>query len=73
MLFFIVFTLIDAQHSFIIVLQACDRLLTQRVDIKVKGQKVKDVLNRLRVAEPTSRDQKVRICHLVFINICSAC
>lgn len=41
-------------------LQACDRLLAARVETKMKGKKVHDVLNRLHLAMPTKRDQKVR-------------
>ena len=40
-------------------LQACDRLLVQRVEAKMKGKKVTDVLNRLHVAMPNKRDNKV--------------
>ncbi|XP_064644176.1 GTP-binding protein 4-like [Lineus longissimus] len=40
--------------------EACDRLLVQRVDVKMKGRKVGNVLNRLHVATPTARDQKPR-------------
>ncbi|XP_038049443.1 nucleolar GTP-binding protein 1-like [Patiria miniata] len=40
--------------------EACDRLLAQRVDMKMKGKKVNEVLNRLRVAMPTQRDTKPR-------------
>ncbi len=40
-------------------LQACDRLLAHRVDTKMKSKKVHDVLNRLHLAVPTKRDQKV--------------
>lgn len=36
--------------------QACDMLLAQRVEVKMKGKKLPDVLNRLHVALPTSRD-----------------
>ena len=36
--------------------QACDMLLAQRVEIKMKGKKLPDVLNRLHVAMPTPRD-----------------
>mmetsp|Transcript_14331 Transcript_14331/g.23661 ORF Transcript_14331/g.23661 Transcript_14331/m.23661 type:complete len:649 (+) Transcript_14331:103-2049(+) len=39
---------------------ACDKLLTLRVEQKVAGKKVNDVLNRLRVAEPKERDDKER-------------
>lgn len=42
------------------VMQACDRLLLQRVDMKMKGRKVNDVLNRLHIAMPSPRDDKVR-------------
>ncbi|XP_022084679.1 nucleolar GTP-binding protein 1-like [Acanthaster planci] len=40
--------------------EACDRLLAQRVDMKMKGKKVSEVLNRLRVAMPAQRDTKPR-------------
>ena len=36
--------------------QACDLLLAQRVDVKMRGKKLPDVLNRLHVATPTPRD-----------------
>lgn len=39
--------------------QACDRLLAHRVDTKMKGNKVNEVLNRLHLAMPTKRDNKV--------------
>ena len=39
--------------------QACDRLLAQRVEVKLKGKKVNDVLNRLHLALPAKRDEKV--------------
>jgi len=35
---------------------ACDRLLAQRVEVKVKSNKVDSVLNRLHVAQPKPRD-----------------
>uniref|UniRef100_A0A8C9TTI7 Nucleolar GTP-binding protein 1 n=1 Tax=Scleropages formosus TaxID=113540 RepID=A0A8C9TTI7_SCLFO len=38
--------------------EACDRLLAHRVDTKMKGKKVHDVLNRLHLAVPTRRDNK---------------
>lgn len=38
--------------------QACDRLLTHRVEIKMKGNKVNEVLNRLHLAVPNKRDDK---------------
>ena len=40
--------------------EACDQLLAQRVEVKMKGKKAKDVMNRLHVAMPTQRDQKER-------------
>jgi nucleolar GTP-binding protein len=40
--------------------QACERLLEQRVEVKMKGAKVQDVLNRLHVAVPQARDGKAR-------------
>lgn len=40
--------------------EACDRLLTSRVETKSRGRKVNDVLNRLHVAVPAQRDSKVR-------------
>jgi len=36
--------------------EACDRLLAQRVEIKLKSKNVNDVLNRLHVAIPKPRD-----------------
>ena len=40
--------------------QACDMLLAQRVEMKMKGKKLPDVLNRLHVAMPTPRDETER-------------
>ena len=40
--------------------EACDQLLAQRVEVKMKSKKAKDVMNRLHVAMPTQRDQKER-------------
>ena len=40
--------------------QACDKLLQARVDAKLSGKKVDDILNRLTVAQPGTRDQKQR-------------
>uniref|UniRef100_A0A8D0G9Q9 Nucleolar GTP-binding protein 1 n=1 Tax=Sphenodon punctatus TaxID=8508 RepID=A0A8D0G9Q9_SPHPU len=40
--------------------EACDRLLAYRVDTKMKGNKVNEVLNRLHLAVPTKRDNKER-------------
>lgn len=39
--------------------QACDQLLAHRVNTKMKGKKVHDVLNRLHLAMPAKRDEKV--------------
>lgn len=40
--------------------EACNQLLAQRVEVKMKNKKAKDVMNRLHVAIPTQRDQKER-------------
>lgn len=40
--------------------EACDKLLSQRVETKIKGRKVTDVINRLHIAMPAKRDQKER-------------
>ena len=39
---------------------ACERLLDQRVEIKMKSKKINDCLNRFHVAIPKPRDQKER-------------
>ncbi|XP_057538762.1 nucleolar GTP-binding protein 1-like [Amaranthus tricolor] len=39
---------------------ACDRLLDQRVELKMKSKKINDCLNRFHVAMPKPRDQKER-------------
>ncbi|KAI5356268.1 PREDICTED: nucleolar GTP-binding [Prunus dulcis] len=39
---------------------ACERLLNQRVDLKMKSQKINDFVNRFHVAMPQPRDQKER-------------
>ncbi|XP_071692079.1 nucleolar GTP-binding protein 1 [Rutidosis leptorrhynchoides] len=39
---------------------ACERLLDQRVEIKMKSKKINDCLNRFHVAMPKPRDQKDR-------------
>ena len=41
-------------------IRACDELLSQRVEIKLRGKKVSDVLNRLHLAVPKSRDEVER-------------
>lgn len=40
--------------------EACERLLGYRVDQKLKAKKIEGVLNRLHVALPEKRDDKVR-------------
>jgi len=40
--------------------EACDRLLAQRVEQKLKGKKTGEVLNRLHMAVPQKRDNKER-------------
>ncbi|XP_077368420.1 GTP-binding protein 4 [Festucalex cinctus] len=40
--------------------EACDRLLAHRVDSKMRGKKVHDILNRLHLAMPAKRDDKER-------------
>lgn len=39
---------------------ACERLLNQRVELKMKTKKINDCLNRFHVAIPKPRDQKER-------------
>ncbi|KAJ2158950.1 Nucleolar GTP-binding protein 1 [Coemansia sp. RSA 552] len=39
---------------------ACERLLQQRVEMKLKGQQISGVLNRLNVAQPAQRDGVAR-------------
>ena len=46
--------------------EACDRLLAHRVEIKLKGKKATGILNRLQVAEPKPRDDKVSFICLSF-------
>lgn len=41
-------------------LAACDRLLAARVDMKVQGKRVGEVLNRIHVAMPKARDGAAR-------------
>ncbi|MCL4137091.1 UNVERIFIED_CONTAM: hypothetical protein GTU68_020193 [Idotea baltica] len=40
--------------------EACDRLLAQRVDMKMRTRKADSILNRLHVSEPVKRDGKER-------------
>lgn len=50
--------------------EACERLLSQRVDLKMQGatlggrQRIDDVLNRLHLTIPQPRDQKLRPPHI---------
>ncbi|XP_023537399.1 nucleolar GTP-binding protein 1-like [Cucurbita pepo subsp. pepo] len=39
---------------------ACERLLNQRVELKMKSKRINDCLNRFHVAMPKPRDQKER-------------
>lgn len=39
---------------------ACDLLLANRVETKLKGKKMNDVINRLHLAIPNKRDNKDR-------------
>ncbi|KAL4419380.1 hypothetical protein ABPG77_002907 [Micractinium sp. CCAP 211/92] len=39
---------------------ACDRLLSSRVEVKLKGKRVGDVVNRIHVAMPRARDGMAR-------------
>ncbi|KAL4439792.1 hypothetical protein ABPG75_002793 [Micractinium tetrahymenae] len=39
---------------------ACDRLLSSRVEVKLKGKRVGDVVNRIHVAMPKARDNMSR-------------
>lgn len=39
---------------------ACDRLLSFRVELKVAGKRIADVLNRMHVAQPKHRDPNAR-------------
>jgi nucleolar GTP-binding protein len=40
--------------------KACDALLAQRVDTKLKGSKINTIINRIHVAQPKPRDDVVR-------------
>ncbi|KAI0222351.1 Nucleolar GTP-binding protein 1 [Massospora cicadina] len=41
--------------------KACDKLLASRVDMKLKGHKIGDVLNKLHLALPQQRDDMQRV------------
>jgi len=40
--------------------QACELLLTERYEKKIKGKKMENVINRIHIATPTPRDEKER-------------
>jgi nucleolar GTP-binding protein len=40
---------------------ACDRLLASRVEMKLKGSKISNVLNKLHLAQPVARDERERL------------
>lgn len=40
--------------------RAADKLLATRVEIKMKGQKINDLLNRLHMSQPRARDELAR-------------
>lgn len=40
--------------------EACDQLLAQRVETKIKTKKADGILNRIHLATPTQRDAKER-------------
>ncbi|KAJ3347842.1 Nucleolar GTP-binding protein 1 [Entophlyctis luteolus] len=39
---------------------ACDKLLASRVEMKMKSNKINDVLQKLHLAQPVARDEKAR-------------
>ena len=41
-------------------IEACEQLLAQRVEVKIKTKKADGILNRIHVATPAQRDTKVR-------------
>ncbi|RUP22047.1 hypothetical protein BC936DRAFT_139127 [Jimgerdemannia flammicorona] len=43
---------------------ACDKLLAARVEVKMKGRKIQDVINRIHLAEPQQRDDTPREPHV---------
>ncbi|CAG8512761.1 3089_t:CDS:10, partial [Scutellospora calospora] len=43
---------------------ACDKLLAARVDFKLKGSKINDVINKIHLAEPVARDDIPRPPHI---------
>ncbi|KAI8332723.1 GTP binding protein 4 [Choanephora cucurbitarum] len=40
---------------------ACDRLLAARVEMKMKGNKINDVINKIHLAQPQQRDNIARL------------
>lgn len=45
---------------FFLLFQACERLLTHRLEMKMNTKKVDSILNRVHVAMPAPRDDKPR-------------
>jgi nucleolar GTP-binding protein len=43
---------------------ACDKLLATRVDARISGNKIENVMNRLQVFQPTPRDNVTRESHI---------
>ncbi|CAG8830251.1 9695_t:CDS:2, partial [Racocetra persica] len=43
---------------------ACDKLLAARVDFKLRGSKINDVINKIHLAEPVARDDIPRPPHI---------
>lgn len=46
--------------SLFFISQACDTLLAYRIENKIQAKKVDSILNRLHVAVPKTRDDKIR-------------
>ena len=46
---------------------ACDKLLLDRVDAKLRGKKISSLANRLRVATPVKRDEEVDFCYYLCL------
>lgn len=44
--------------------EACEKLLQYRVDAKLKSKKAGDIINKLHVAMPAPRDEKIRPPHI---------
>ncbi|GAA5801337.1 GTP binding protein 4 [Helicostylum pulchrum] len=43
---------------------ACDKLLAARVEMKMKGNKINDVINKIHLARPQQRDNIARLPHI---------